>query len=248
MDNANTVRTQTATSVGVLDRIVTILETVEQGPQTLNDLATTSGIPRPSVHRLAVALEKHDLLTRDAAGRFRLGTKVNQLAAATQGEELAAKSQPVLRNLRDTTGESSQLFRREGGDRVCIATADLGSGLRDTVPLNARLPLSAGSAAQVLLAWENPDAVSEMSPVFSADDLARVRSQGWAASVQERSAGVSSVSAPVRAPDGVVVAAISVSGPSARFGDSPGETFGAQVCDAAQALQNLVFEVQPTER
>jgi len=230
-----------ATSVGVLDRVVRILETVERGPQTLNDLALTSGIPRPTAHRLALALETHELLHRDDSGRFRLGPRITQLAAAIGGETLATKAEPVLRALRDATGESSQLFRREGDQRVCIATVDLDSGLRDTVPLHARLPLTAGSAAQVLLAWEDPGALKQLGTVFTLEDLAQVRGRGWAASVQERSPGVSSVSAPVRAPDGVVVAAISVSGPSARFGSDPGRTFGDSVVAAARELEERAF-------
>lgn len=167
-----------ATSVGVLDRVVRILETVERGPQTLNDLALTSGIPRPTAHRLALALETHELLHRDDSGRFRLGPRITQLAAAIGGETLATKAEPVLRALRDATGESSQLFRREGDQRVCIATVDLDSGLRDTVPLHARLPLTAGSAAQVLLAWEDPGALKQLGTVFTLEDLAQVRGRG----------------------------------------------------------------------
>ena len=45
----------------------------------------------------------------------------------------------------------------QGDERVCVAAAERTSGLRDTVPVGAALPMTAGSAAQVLLAWEEPD-------------------------------------------------------------------------------------------
>ena len=64
---------------------------------------------------------------------------------------------PVLQALRDHTKESSQLFRRQGDYRVCVAASEREMGLRDSIPVGATLSMSAGSAAQVLLAWEEPD-------------------------------------------------------------------------------------------
>ena len=60
--------------------------------------------------------------------------------------------------------------------------------------------MTAGSAAQVLLAWEEPDRLHRglRGARFTATALAAVRRRGWAQSVGEREAGVASVSAPVR--------------------------------------------------
>ncbi len=60
--------------------------------------------------------------------------------------------------------------------------------------------------------------------------------RGWVASVEEREAGVASVSAPVRAGDATVVAAVSVSGPVERLTRRPGDRFGAQVVEAAARI------------
>ena len=54
------------TAVGVLDRSVTLLELLGDGPRSLRDLAEASGLPRPTAHRLLVALEAHGLVARDA--------------------------------------------------------------------------------------------------------------------------------------------------------------------------------------
>ena len=56
-------------------------------------------------------------------------------------------------------GESAQLYRRQGDRRICVAAAERLTGLRDTVPVGAVLTMHAGSAAQVLLAWEDPDRI-----------------------------------------------------------------------------------------
>ena len=72
-----------------------------------------------------------------------------------------------------------------------------------------------GSAAQVLLAWEEPDRLHRglQGAAFTATALSGVRRRGWAQSVGEREPGVASVSAPVRGPSGRVIAAVSISGP-----------------------------------
>ncbi len=66
--------------------------------------------------------------------------------------------------------------------------------------------------------------------------LAEVRRRGWAQSVAEREPGVASVSAPVRDGRGVVIAAISVSGPIDRIGRRPGARWAADLLSAAEAL------------
>ena len=86
-----------------------------------------------------------------------LGPRIAELASAAGEDRLLAVAQPVLVQLRDLTGESAQLYRRQADIRVCVAAAERASGLRDTVPVGAALPMTAGSAAQVLLAWEEAE-------------------------------------------------------------------------------------------
>ena len=59
---------------------------------------------------------------------------------------------------------------------------------------------------------------------------------GWIESVEEREAGVASVSAPVVGSDGSVVAAVSVSGPIDRLTRQPGRRFGPDVARAARLV------------
>jgi DNA-binding IclR family transcriptional regulator len=144
----------------------------------------------------------------------------------------------VLTALRDQTGESAQLYRRQGDNRVCVAAAERATGLRDTVPVGAALPMAAGSAAQVLLAWEEPERMhlGLRGARFTATTLAQVRRRGWAASVAEREAGVASVSAPVRGQGGKIVAAVSVSGPIERLTRSPGRLHAPAVVAAGEKI------------
>lgn len=222
----------------LLDKVVAILSAAADAPQSLAELVERTGIPRPTAHRLAVALEGHGLLARDQSGRFTIGPTVTVLAASAVGDPLIAAAAPILRQLRDRTGESCQVYRRQGDQRLCVAAAERPSGLRDSVPTGALLPMTAGSAAQVLLAWEQPELADPFleHASFDAAALARVRQRGWAASVAEREAGVASVSAPVRDAAGAVVAAISASGPIERFGRNPGSVHAGTVASAAAEL------------
>jgi DNA-binding IclR family transcriptional regulator len=120
--------------------------------------------------------------------------------------------------LRDQTGESTQLYTREGEARICLLSLESPHSLRTIVPVGAALPLARGSAGKVLRG--------------DAETLRR----GWAESVEEREKGVASVSAPVRL-DGRVVAAVSVSGPVERTSRGPGRRYARAVVSAARAVE-----------
>ena len=145
-----------SSGVGVLDKAALVLSALEAGPATLAGLVAGTGLARPTAHRLAVALEHHRLVARDMQGRFVLGPRLAELSAAAGEDRLLAAAGPVLARLRDITGESAQLWRRQGEYRVCVAAAERPSGLRDTIPVGSQLTMRACSAAHVLLAWEDP--------------------------------------------------------------------------------------------
>jgi DNA-binding IclR family transcriptional regulator len=221
------------TAVGVLDRSVALLELLGDGPRPLRYLAGASGLPRPTAHRLLVALEAHGLVGRDAAGAFRLGPRLTELAArAGRGLELGTLAEPVLRRLHDQTAESAQLYVRSGDRRLCVAACDAGAGLRDSVPVGALLPLAAGSGGKVLLAWSDD---GERFPAVPSAELAGIRRRGWAASVAERETGVASISAPVLAGQ-ALLGAVCVSGPASRLGPADCRRLAPAVTAAAAEL------------
>lgn len=225
--------------IGVLDKAVLVLRTVATSPCGLAELCARTGLPRATAHRLAVGLEVHRLLRRDGDGRWRPGPALRELGEGAVDPLLDAAA-VVLPRLRDITGESVQLYRRDGMVRVCVAAAEPPSGLRDTVPVGARLPMTAGSGAKVLAAWADPAVQRAVlgEAVFGERTLMEVRRRGWAQSVAEREPGVASVSAPVRDASGAVIAAVSVSGPVERIGRRPGVRWAADLLAAAEALHN----------
>ncbi|MDP9419402.1 MAG: helix-turn-helix domain-containing protein, partial [Actinomycetota bacterium] len=144
--------------VGVVDKSVSVLAALEDRPMALGDLVTATGLSRPTAHRLAVALEAHGLVRRDDDGRFALGLRLVALGrAASDGLSLVEAARPALVTLRDETGESAQLYVREGDARVCLASLESLHGLRTIVRVGATLPLDRGSAGRVLRG--EPDAL-----------------------------------------------------------------------------------------
>ena len=211
----------TVSGVGVVDKSLLLVQVISQRPCSLSELVERSGLSRATVHRLAVALEAHGLLRRTADGRFALGLHLVALGrAATEQLPLAEAAAPALASLRDETGESVQLYVRDGDQRVCIAALESPHGLRTIVPVGAALPMDLGSAGRAL-----------------SGETSR---SGWLHTVAEREPGVASVSAPVRDGDGSVLAAVSVSGPIDRLGRSPGRTHGDAVLAAASAIETAV--------
>ncbi len=231
-----------SSGVGVLDKAAAVLSALEAGPSTLAQLVQATGLARPTAHRLAVALEHHRLVGRDMQGRFVLGPRLGELASAAGEDRLLAAAGPVLAALRDATAESAQLYRRQGDMRICVAAAERPVGLRDSIPVGLALTMLAGSAAQVLLAWEEPDRLHRglQGARFTATALSAVRRRGWAQSISEREPGVASVSAPVRGPSGRVVAAVCISGPIERITRQPGRQHAAAVVAAGNKLTEVL--------
>jgi DNA-binding IclR family transcriptional regulator len=202
----------------VLDKAVDVIDCLVTGPKTLAELVASTGLPRATAHRLATALEHHDLVRRDSDGRFALGFRLATLGrAALDSTPLAELSRPALAWLRDTTEESVQLYVRDGDHRVCIESFESPHGLRTIVAVGASLLLDAGSAGKVLRGDGVP-------------------ARGWIESVEEREAGVASVSAPIRDRHGNVIAAIGISGPIERTTRRPGQRYGANVRRAAEMV------------
>ena len=179
-----------------------------------------------------------------------LGPRLTELASATISDELITVADPILQKLSLEADESTQLYRRQGDWRVCAATAARPSGMHESIPVGTQLSMQAGSAAQVLLAWEDQNRIVEglRDAHFSAAMLAAVRRIGWAQSVGERERGTASVSAPVRAPGGKVIAAVSISGPIDRMTRQPNRNYPELVVKAAQAITDGLRELAASQQ
>lgn len=204
--------------VGVLDKAFGVLNAVVERPLTLNEVVEAASLPRATAHRLLMALEAHGAVRRNSEGAYCVGpSMVGFASAAARQFPWIEQVREAARELRDSTGESVQVYVVEGEGRRCIVSFESMHGLRWIVPVGSLLPLARGSAGRVL-SGQKPN------------------QGGWIESSEEREKGVASVSAPVTDAGGRVVAAVSVSGPIERMGPAAVRKHGTAVARAARAL------------
>lgn len=236
------------TAVGTLDRIVAILNAVESGARSYTDITTMTRLSRPTAHRLIRALELHGFLLQDGSAGYALGPRLLSLAAsATRDLPLRDLAHPALERLAKATGESAQLYVRDGDVRVCVDAVESERELRTIVAVGATLPLTKGSAGKVFLAWAGDDdrrrvlaSIPDDAAIGLARMIATTTRRGWADSIGEREAGVASVSAPIFDASGALVAAVSVSGPANRIGARRGSHYAPAVTDAARQVETAL--------
>jgi DNA-binding IclR family transcriptional regulator len=241
------------TGVGVLDRSVAILDAVEGGHRTVAAIARVTGLHRATAHRLVKALQEHGFLEREGAQGYRLGPHLLRLATASLREiPLRDVGRPALERLAEATGESSQLFVVAAGERVCVDAVESSNELRTIVPVGVRLPLTAGSAGKVFLAWTpeptrgrliaSASSITRDTPI--GEDLERelplIRRRGWASSSGEREPGVGSVSAPIFGAPDILLGVVSISGPATRVGRVSAKRFAPAVVAAAREVRRAV--------
>jgi DNA-binding IclR family transcriptional regulator len=237
-------RNRPATSgIGVLDRCASILASVEAGARSFADIVSATGLTRSTANRLTLGLEDHGFLVHIGGLGYALGPRLLALAVtAARDLPLRELAHPALERLARSTGESAQLYVRDGDRRVCIDAVESERELRTIVEIGASLPLDKGSAGKVFLAWgTEQDRIS-----LAADEgrlpqqVATTRRRGWADSVAEREPGVASVSAPIFGPHAALLAAVSVSGPISRLGQLRSKRYAPAVLEAAREIERAL--------
>lgn len=241
------------TGVGTLDRALDVLDAVEAGARSFTDVVHATGLTRPTAHRMIRALEAHGLLMHVGGHGYALGTRLLRLAeSASRNLPLRDLAHPSLERLARTTGESAQLYVRDGYARLCVDSVESESELRTIVPIGASLPLTKGSAGKVFLAWATDADLASATAHLNPDrrdrlqrQVATTKRRGWADSIGEREEGVASVSGPVFDQHGSLTAAVSVSGPANRIGQLKGRHYAPAVTAAASEIEASLHAIRP---
>jgi DNA-binding IclR family transcriptional regulator len=214
--------------IPVIDRMMDLLARLHDGAgdMTIRGLAGDLAVPRTTVYRILNTLQFHGMVVREPDGAYRLGPKLLTLAARATAEEafdLTALALPHLRRLSSDTGDTCKISVVEG-DRILVAAVVPGNrAYALTVIPGEYLPLATGAAGKMLLA-QQPEAdrsaalaqlvrsgtVTEARARKLASELVRIRKQGWADDRGEYAPSVNAFAAPVVAPSGQTVAAVSV--------------------------------------
>jgi DNA-binding IclR family transcriptional regulator len=195
-----------------IDRAAQLLVRVVESPQPLgvNELAERSGLPRSTTSRLVGALERQGLVQRlGDRGRFRPGPVLLRFASRDGAESLVELAQPSLRRLADASGETINLAVPGSGGVEHLAQEDTAHFVGVTDWVGRRVPFDQAANGKCFLAFGGAD---ELTP-----ELRQVRARGYATSIDELEVGLTAMAAPVLASDATALAALSISGPTARL-------------------------------
>ncbi|MGH3320963.1 MAG: IclR family transcriptional regulator [Streptosporangiaceae bacterium] len=226
---------------------------------TLPEIRQATGLPASTCTRLVHNLVREGLLERQA-DRYRVGATVLRWAGpALRALDLVKLLTPLLEGLRDSTGESAAVYRRQGTRRVCVAVAPTRRSVIWQLHVGLTTPLHVGSGGRAILAFDAAAAEAVLAAeresftpytVTEADRLRRVlaetRATGVAVSYQELDQDVGGVSAPVFGLGGQVVAALGVAGPAQRFQREQVDGYAPAVLDAAREASRLMGGEFPT--
>lgn len=239
----------------VLGKISAILDafTLTRPTLTLGEIRESTEMPTSTVQRLVTNLVAQGFLDREGDS-FRIGMKMAYWAApATRGVAMLDLFTPLLRDLRDRTGETAAFFQAERGYRVCVALAETRHALRREMHVGSILPLHAGSAGQVLLAWD-PELLARILDstlatfteltITTSEELEsaarRTRRDGFSITTGERDDGASGLSAPVFDSTGGLVGAVTISGPTLRMPHSVSEGWVEDLLSTAERMTRLM--------
>ncbi|GHH81250.1 IclR family transcriptional regulator [Streptomyces sulfonofaciens] len=196
-----------------------------QPEMTLGDIASATGLARPTARRMLLTLRELGYVAATGRG-FALTPRVLDLGMAYIGSQgLWDIARPHMERLVAETGESSSMAQLDGSDIVYVARVAVPRIIALAVTIGTRFPASATSQGRVLLAALPPERLAEVldqpgrsgvtprrryGPEELEPVLREVRARGWALADEDLAVGVRSVAVPVRDGDGRVIAAMNV--------------------------------------
>lgn len=192
---------------------------------TLTDVATATGLARPTARRILLTLIELGYVRPSGSG-FALTPRVLELGMAyVHSMGLWEIARPHMEWLVARTNESSSIAQLDGSDVVYVARVSVPKIVTLAVDIGTRFPALPTSLGKVLLAARSPDEVdrilaepsrSGITPRWQPDrderdaELRDVRARGWALTDQRLAPGIRSVAAPLRDGSGRVIAALNV--------------------------------------
>jgi DNA-binding IclR family transcriptional regulator len=200
------------TGTQAIDRAAQLLVRVVESsrPLGVNELAEGSGLPKSTTSRLVGALERQGLVQRlGDRGRLRPGPVLLRFATRDSAASLVAIAQPSLRRLADASGETINLAVPGPGGVEHLAQEDTAHFVRVTDWVGRRVPFEHAANGKCFLAYGG---AAELT-----SELQAVRARGYATSIDELEVGLTAMAAPVLATTGDAIAALSISGPTARL-------------------------------
>jgi IclR family transcriptional regulator, acetate operon repressor len=223
-------------------------------PLSFTELSDETGLARSTTSRLLAALERTELVERDPSGGYVAGPLFALHAALHDPwPQIARLARPVLEAVGEQTGETVHLGVARGDAVVHVAQVASTYLLAAPDWNQVDVPPHCSSLGKVLYAFdclplpagrlERRTARTITSREALVDELARIRRTRFATTVDELETGLTAIAAPVEGRDGVI-AAIGVSGPTARLHDRV-DHIGRLLVEQGDSLSRLLRQRTP---
>ena len=233
-----------------LNRAFALLEHMAAagGDVALSELATRSGLPLPTIHRIMRTLVGSGYVRQLPSRRYALGPRLIGLGDAAS-RMLGEWARPHLAHLVDEVGETANMAVLDGDAVVYVAQVPSRHSMRMFTEVGRRVPVHCTGVGKALLAQLPPERVSALlagtgmpaqtphtitDPERLTRELDRIRHQGYAVDDAEQELGVRCVA--VAVPGGPSMTALSVSGPESRVTWAAVERIAPLLREAARAL------------
>jgi len=231
--------------------MVTLLSEPGASSLTLAELAAHIGVDKSTALRLLAPLREEGFVETDEAGRYRLGVGLLRLGQTyLERLDLRAVALPVLRQLTESTGETSHLVLFQHPDVVYIEKVEGDSPVQMRSRVGKVEPAASTGVGRAFLAHAAPDVVDAVlahglvrrtpATITTARrwraELALTRERGFAIDDEENEAEIRCVGAAIFDHRGEPAAALSVAGPASRISRDRAEALGPSVVSAADAI------------
>lgn len=216
-------------------RAFALLERIVQaeGAVALREVTESTGLPKPTVHRMLAMLERAGLAVRESGGRVRPGPRLLRLALdSLLHATVRAPRHAILASLGRTLGETVNLTMLDGSEVVYLDRVETAWPLRMTLQPGSRVPLHCTASGKLLLASLPAErrrrlvAALELSRYTERTlvdaaaleaELVRIRRDGFATDNEEYLAGLVCVAVPVVLSRRRTAACVAVHAPVARM-------------------------------
>jgi DNA-binding IclR family transcriptional regulator len=242
-------------ALGGLERAAAILGAFDATHRelTLAALVARSGLPRSTTHRTADRMIQLGWLDKPQ-DRYRIGTRLFELSGlAPIRLELREAVLPFLHDLHNATRTTVQLGVLKGTQVLVVEKITGHRPMPMLSQVGGMIPVHCSALGRAILAYSDAatiDAVIDAglagrtprtitSPTALRRELTAIPDRGWAVDREEGNIGVSCVAAPIFGPLGAVVAAVSVTGPTALVrADRAGPAVRMAAAAASRAYSN----------
>jgi len=218
-----------------LERALNVLVCLTENPgMTLTEIAGNLGQSPATIYRVLSTYEHRKIVEMDpisqewfiGAESFRLGS------AFLRRTGVVERARPYMRELMEETGETANLGTEIQGEVMFLSQVETHENIRAFFPPGTKSPMHASGIGKALLAHAEPSKIENYlerknlesftcntlsNPSRLRDELAKIKTQGFALDDEEKSTGMRCIAAPIFNFYGEAIAGISISGPSIRL-------------------------------